>query len=160
MDISHLLEEPDIHARYLDRLRAERLAKVLWQLTQEHIHWKTVSTSAPLEARGDMGGGGTSGGAGFAGVTPFFLDFEVPPVPALAFEGESWCIWRGSYIAALQSLPLEQREALQEHVLRTRYSAVFATNKREATVRRSVSASPELAAAALKMLGICEKQKS
>lgn len=158
---NHLLEELDIHGRYLDRLRAERLTKVMWQLTQGHISWKVVSTSAPLEARGAGGGeGGTSGGVSFAGATPRYLEFLVPPVAMLEFEAERWLIWGERYVEAMHGLTLPQRECWKEHVLRNRYSAVFAVNHRCQTVRRSVSATQELAEAAHTILGICEKQRA
>ena len=154
MELSHLLEEPDIHEVYLERLRAEYLTKTLWQLTHERIHWSKMPLT-PLEAKSGGVGGASAGG--FQSRSPSFVEFEVPAVAMLAFEGERWRLWQNAYFQAAQGLSGDEQHAFREHTLSARYSAVFAVNHRQATVRRSVSADWELARAALKILGYCEQ---
>ena len=157
-DLSHLLEEPDIHEVYLERLRAEYLTKTLWQLTHERIHWSKMPLT-PLEAKSGGGEGGPSGG-GFQSRSPSFVEFEVPAVAMLAFESERWRLWQNAYWQAAQGLSSDEQHAFREHMLNARYSSVFAVNHRQATVRRSVSADWDLAKAALKILGASEQLKS
>ena len=157
-DLSHLLEEPDIHEVYLERLRAEYLTKTLWQITHARILWSKMPLT-PLEVKSGGGEGGPSSG-GFQSRSPAFVEFEVPAVAVLVFRGERWRLWKNTYRQALQGLSPDEHHALREHMLNARYSSVFAVNHRQATVRRSVSADWDLAKAALKILGASEQLKS
>lgn len=156
MELSHILETRDIHAVYLDRLRAEYLTKTLWKLTHEHVHWQTLPLT-PLEAKSS--GGDSSGGVGFSSRSPRYVEFVVPPVAMLDFGGERWRIWKDGYGSALQNLPLDQQDAFKEHMLKRRYSAVYAVIPRWAMVRRTTGASRELAIASLKILGFFEETR-
>ena len=153
MELSHLLEEPDIHAVYLDRLRAERLTRVLWELVHERRSWETM----PLVPRDSGGGGGSDKRASPAFSRPLFVEFGVPPVRSLAFPGETWRLFKADYVAALNTLPYEQEDALKDHLLKKRYSAIFVTIAAHTMVRRSASADKALAEAVVTVLGVCTR---
>lgn len=150
--ISHLLEDPDIHAVYLDRWRAEYLAQTLWKLTNERLHWERHPALVPLVVTSSRGGDRRPVG-GFKREGARYLNYDVPPVAVLNFRLEARRIYNSSYREALFTLTIDERNAWDEHMLRPRYSAAFAIVYRHAMVRRSdsVASSKELAAAAVKI---------
>lgn len=150
--ISHLLEEPDIHRVYIERLRAEYLAQTLWQLVNNRVSWERHPATVPLVETSSRGGDGRASG-GFKSESLRYLNYAVPPVAVLDFRYEGRRIYSSSYREGLNTLTIDEKNVWDEHMLRNRYSAVFAIVHRHAMVRRSdsVRSSRELASAALKI---------
>lgn len=151
MDLAHLVETRDIQDVYVQRYRADYVARALWRLSQGRAHWHRMPMTP-----GSVGSSGFSvrGGGTVTGVR--YLPITVPPCAVLHLDDQRLRLWASDYRQSLCGLTTDERDAWEDYLLKPRLSSVFYLVRRWAMVRRSDNASEDLARAALKLVGDVE----
>ena len=154
LDLSHLIEEPDIHQVYIARYCAEAATNKVWRLLHNLDHWTTIGRKPDhLEKRGSDREGTSKTGLEHSGGLAY-ADFKIEPCALLGFDGAKQRIYRVDLARAFTDMPDRVRGALEEHLSSKRYGAIFAPVQRWAMVRRVSTASKDAAKGAM-LIGLC-----
>jgi hypothetical protein len=154
LDLSHLIEDQDIHQVYLARYRAEAITHKVWRLLHNKDNWSSVGRNpGHLEKRGSDTPATGSTGLEHNGALAF-TDIKIDPCVCLSYKGEMLRLYRVDLARAFSSMQPKVRAAVEEHLSPKRYSAVFAVVPRWSMVRRNTTASEEVAKGAM-MMGGC-----
>jgi hypothetical protein len=155
--LAELIEDRDIHQVYLLRYRADYTMRKLWEITQGRARWHSASSHRPPLGASSGGGVGVAG-IGQATRAKYAL-ITVPECAILQFPRERRRLWSTHLARTVNSLPFDQRKAVEDYLLEPRCNAVFSLVKRWAMVRRNETASEHLARAALTIVGLTDAER-
>ena len=156
LELSDLLERPDIHAVYLERYRAESIMRRLWRIANGLSAWGALPDGSEMWHERAESGGGSAPRGGLSTPGASVAEVAVPACFALRLEAHKVYLYAGQVERAVKGLGREEREAFGEWLGLRRHSAVFWVVPKHAMVRRSPSASRELERAAMAIAATAE----
>lgn len=109
------------------RWRAEAVMRQLWRVAHQQASWTSLHDSHATPSDAPRGGPSRGG---------VYLQVAVPPLPELAIATHSLRLWRTSLEEVLREADPSEQASLRAFFAKTRYSAVFAYERRDRYVRR------------------------
>ena len=150
MTLANLSTEKDMNADNALKYQADHLAKALWRLANDRIFWQNASARTQQNGR--------TVEKRVSGITkPGFIVVSVQSNLYLGFASHHLRLWRSDYANFYNSLPADDKNALETYLLKPRHSAAFHLRKRERRMYRAGDTDEVLERVLLRLTAKCER---